>query len=55
MVSGYPTSTSFPRVDDWSTDPWVLGCHKMFDGVVHTIVDVRHVLDLKRNLISPSD
>ena len=28
MVSGYPTSTSFPRVDDWSMDPRVLGRHK---------------------------
>ena len=27
---------------------------KMFDGVVHTLGDVRHVLDLKRNLISLS-
>ena len=27
MVSGYLTSTSFPRVDGWSTDPRVLGRH----------------------------
>ena len=27
MVSGYPTSTSLPRVDGLSTDPWVLGHH----------------------------
>ena len=27
---------------------------KIFDGVVHTLGDVRHVLDLKRNLISLS-
>ena len=27
MVLGYPTSTSFPGVDGWSTDPWVLGRH----------------------------
>ena len=27
MVLGYPTSTSFPRVDGWSMDPRVLGCH----------------------------
>ena len=27
---------------------------KMFDGVVHTLGDVRHVPDLKRNLISLS-
>ena len=27
---------------------------KMFDGVVYTLGDVRHVLDLKRNLISLS-
>ena len=29
-------------------------CIKMFDGVVRTLGDIRHVLDLKRNLISPS-
>ena len=29
MVSGYPTSTSFPRVDGWSIDPRVLGHHKV--------------------------
>ena len=29
MVSGYPTSTSFSRVGDWSTNPWVLGRHKI--------------------------
>ena len=27
MVSGYPAFTSFPRVDDWLTDPQVLGYH----------------------------
>ena len=27
---------------------------KMFDGVVRTLSDVRHVLELKRNLISLS-
>ena len=27
MVSGYPTSTSFPLVDGLSTDPRVLGRH----------------------------
>ena len=27
MVSGYPTSISFPRVDDWSTNLRVLECH----------------------------
>ena len=27
---------------------------KMFDGVVRTLGDVKHVLDLKRNLISLS-
>ena len=27
MVSGHPTSTSFSQVDNWSTDPWVLGHH----------------------------
>ena len=25
---------------------------KMFDGIVQTLIDVRHVLDFKRNLIS---
>ena len=29
-------------------------CIKMFDGVVRTLGDVRHVPDLKRNLISLS-
>ena len=28
MVPGYPTSTSFSRVDGWSTDPRVLGRHR---------------------------
>ena len=28
MISGYLISTSFPWVDDWSTDPRVLGCHR---------------------------
>ena len=28
MVLGYPTSTGFPRVDSWLTDPRVLGSHK---------------------------
>ena len=27
MVSGYLTSTNFPRVDGLSTDPRDLGCH----------------------------
>ena len=27
MISGYSTFTSFPRVDDWSKDPQVLGRH----------------------------
>ena len=27
---------------------------KMFDGIVRTLEDVKHVLDLKRNLISLS-
>ena len=30
MVSGYPTSTNFPQVDELSTDQWDLGCHIMF-------------------------
>ena len=29
MVSSYPTSTSFPQVDGWSTDPRVLGVTKI--------------------------
>ena len=29
MVSGYLTSTSFPLVDDWSSEPWVLGHHSL--------------------------
>ena len=29
VVSGYPTFTSFPRVDGLSMDPRVLGCHKI--------------------------
>ena len=28
MVTGYPISTSFLWVDDWSTDPRVLGRYK---------------------------
>ena len=31
MLLGYPTSTSFLPVDDWSTDPRVLGCHNIYD------------------------
>ncbi len=27
-------------------------CIQMFDGVIHTLTDVRHIPDLKRNLIS---
>ena len=27
LVSGYLKSTGIPRVDDWSTDPRVLGRH----------------------------
>jgi len=27
---------------------------KMFDGIVRTLIDIRHILDLKRNLISLS-
>ena len=27
MVSGYLSSKNFPRVDNWSTDPRVLGRH----------------------------
>ena len=26
----------------------------MFDGIVRTLIDIRHILDLKRNLISLS-
>ena len=29
VVSGYPKSTSFLQVDDWSTDPRVLGHHRI--------------------------
>ena len=32
VVSGYPTSTNFPRVDGLLTDPWDLGCHKLSQG-----------------------
>ena len=28
VVSGYLTYTSFPWVDGWSMDPWVLGRHR---------------------------
>ena len=28
-MSGYPTFTSIPRVDGLSTDPWVLGRHRI--------------------------
>ena len=35
MVSGYPTSISFPWVDGWSMDPRVLGSHIQYkDGLV---------------------
>ena len=29
MVSGYRTSTSFPRVDGWSTDPLSFGASQL--------------------------
>ena len=29
VVSGYPTTTSFSRVDELSIDPWVLGRHNL--------------------------
>ena len=32
MVSGYQTSTNFPRVDGLSTDPRDLGCHTVSDS-----------------------
>ena len=33
VVSGYLTSTSFPLVDGWSTNPWVLGRHRRLPPV----------------------
>ena len=37
MVSGYPTSTSFPQVDSWSMDPRVLGAsHEGYTWVPKT-------------------
>ena len=30
VVSNYPKSIGIPRVDGWSTDPWVLGHHKIY-------------------------
>ena len=38
MVSGYSTSTSFLRVDGWSTDPRVLGRHITYDEESKTIL-----------------
>ena len=35
-VSGHPISTSFPQVDNWSTNPWVLGRHKFLDVIQHS-------------------
>ena len=32
VVSGYPTSTNFQRVDGLSKDPWDLGCHTPGSG-----------------------
>ena len=29
MVSGYKIQMSIPQVDDWSTDPRILGCHSL--------------------------
>ena len=37
MVLGYSTSTSFLQVDDWSTDPRVLGRHKMYQNSQHFV------------------
>ena len=36
MVSVYPTSTSFSRVDGWSTDPRVLGRHNLVSDLRYT-------------------
>ena len=36
MVLGYPTSASFPRVDGWSTNPWVLGRHSLVSELRYT-------------------
>ena len=38
MVSGYPTSTSIPRVDGLSTDPREMGRHNEHGEIVLEIV-----------------
>ena len=37
VVPGHPISMSFPQVDDWSTDPWVLGHHSLVSELKYTI------------------
>ena len=44
MVSGYPTSTSLPRVDGLSTDPRVFGCHS--GKGMHRLHDMHVVFSL---------
>ena len=39
MVSGYPTSTSIPRVDELSTDPRVLGRHIISSQAIVFLVE----------------
>ena len=33
-VSGHSISTRFSHVDNWSTDPWVLGRHRPGLGLI---------------------
>ena len=42
---GFPTSTSIPRVDRYSTDPRELGCHKKSPT---TCTHMTHVARLER-------
>ena len=37
MVSGYPTSISFPWVDDWSTDPPSFGASHSVGAEIYDI------------------
>ena len=50
MVSGYPTFTSFPQVDDgWSTDPQVLGRHSIVDILTsNRYIDEKSDFSVKR-------
>ena len=60
MVSGYPTSTSFLRVDGWSTDPQVLGCHTNNHFIILSLhvdelliaINYKKLIDVTKKLLS---